>query len=233
MGPGYAANVCIGRAIRLILLNGGGALPSRGYDKATHGSPTKFGLCFAENEEASPFAPFRTQFGVDQDFTTVTIAAAESTHNINDHGSRTADSLLKNIAGTMTTTGNNNLYWNGDTFVVICPEHADILAKGGFNVQSLKHELYRRVRVPVSTMSPGQFEHFKTMALGNTSIKEEDYVDPDGRVAIVPRPDDIKIIVAGGEGKHCVWIPTFGLSWSVTQVIKNSKNEPVRRLSDF
>src|SRR5262249_14408649 len=40
-GPGFRANATLGRAIRLILLNVGGAWPGR-YDMATQGSPAKF-----------------------------------------------------------------------------------------------------------------------------------------------------------------------------------------------
>src|SRR5262245_10227151 len=40
-GPGFRANATIGRAIRLILLNVGGAWPGR-HDMATQGSPAKF-----------------------------------------------------------------------------------------------------------------------------------------------------------------------------------------------
>ena len=43
-GPGFRANATIGRAIRLILLNVGGAWPGR-HDMATQGSPAKFSFC--------------------------------------------------------------------------------------------------------------------------------------------------------------------------------------------
>src|SRR5687767_7674719 len=53
-GPGTPANATIGRAIRLALLNIGGALPGSG-DMSTFGSPSKFSYCVAENEEESPW----------------------------------------------------------------------------------------------------------------------------------------------------------------------------------
>ena len=48
-GPGNRANATIGRAIRLILLNVGGALPGV-LDKSTQGTPAKYSYCVAENE---------------------------------------------------------------------------------------------------------------------------------------------------------------------------------------
>src|SRR5947208_2582417 len=57
-GPGFRGNATIGRAIRLILLNVGGAWPGR-HDMATQGSPAKFSYCIAERADASPWGPLR------------------------------------------------------------------------------------------------------------------------------------------------------------------------------
>ena len=52
-GSGNRANATIGRAIRLVLLNVGGAWPGD-LDKSTLGHPGKYSFCIAENEDASP-----------------------------------------------------------------------------------------------------------------------------------------------------------------------------------
>ncbi|MEK7714244.1 MAG: hypothetical protein AAB387_02200, partial [candidate division NC10 bacterium] len=57
-GPGFRANATIGRAIRLILMNVGGATPGR-HDMATQGSPAKFSYCIAERVDASPWGALR------------------------------------------------------------------------------------------------------------------------------------------------------------------------------
>ena len=56
MGPGYRANASIGRALRLAMINVGGARPGVS-DMALHGHPGKFTYCIAEAEESSPFPP--------------------------------------------------------------------------------------------------------------------------------------------------------------------------------
>jgi hypothetical protein len=61
-GSGNRANATIGRAIRLILLNVGGAWP-RDLDKATLGHPGKYTYCIAENEAQSPLAPYHVEQG--------------------------------------------------------------------------------------------------------------------------------------------------------------------------
>jgi len=96
-GPGFRANATIGRAIRLILLNIGGAWPGR-YDMATQGSPAKFSYCIAENETASPWGPM-------QEGDVVTVYGGEPPHNVNDHVSTTAAGVLANIADTAVSLG--------------------------------------------------------------------------------------------------------------------------------
>ena len=61
-GQGWWANATIGRALRLILQNIGGALPGE-MDRATHGQPGKYSFCCAENEEASPWEPLHVERG--------------------------------------------------------------------------------------------------------------------------------------------------------------------------
>jgi hypothetical protein len=48
LGQGTWANATIGRAVRLLLQNIGGALPGE-MDRATHGQPGKYAFCCAEN----------------------------------------------------------------------------------------------------------------------------------------------------------------------------------------
>jgi hypothetical protein len=42
---------------------------------------------------------------------------------------------------------------------------------------------------------------------------------PDARVPLVPRADDILVLVAGGAGKHSAALPSFGATVSVTREI--------------
>ena len=56
-GPGWRANGTIGRAVKLIMLNLGGAKPGE-IDKSTLGHPGKYTFCIGENEEESPWEPF-------------------------------------------------------------------------------------------------------------------------------------------------------------------------------
>lgn len=208
LGQGSLANAVIGRAVRLILLNVGGGTPGMG-DKATHGHPGKFTYCAGENEERSPWQPLHVERGFDPSESTVTVVAAESPHNINDHSGTSARSILTTIAGTMATQGNNNiLYQVGEPLVIIGPEHATTIARDGLSKQDAKSFLWENARIPCGRFSrEAKEQRF-------ASFREEDLVP------IARQKEDIMIIVAGGAGKHSVFIPTFGDSWAVTKPIR-------------
>ena len=74
LGAGHRANATIGRAIRLVLRNIGGA-KTGGTERSTLASPSKYTLAFAEREERSPWEPYHVQQGFDQSESVVTLFA--------------------------------------------------------------------------------------------------------------------------------------------------------------
>jgi hypothetical protein len=212
-GPGNRANATIGRTLRLVMINGGGAIPGEA-DRATQGSPAKYTWCFAENEAASPWGPYRLDIGLESADSAVTVAAVEGPHNINDHGSDTGEDVLATVAGTMATLGSNALYVSGDHFLVLGPEHAETIARSGLTRRDVQEFLYERARVPVDRIPVKKLEELVSM--GNYAARLEDWGD---RIPLVRTPDDFRVLVAGGPGKHSAWIPTFGPTRSQTQRI--------------
>ena len=61
-GSGWRANATIGRALRLIMLNIGGAHPGE-IDKSTMGHPGKYTYCIGEYEEQNPWEPLHVEHG--------------------------------------------------------------------------------------------------------------------------------------------------------------------------
>src|SRR5881628_190862 len=61
-GPGYRANATIGRALRLLMINIGGARPGE-TSMSTFGHPGRYTYCIAEHEEASPWPPYHASRG--------------------------------------------------------------------------------------------------------------------------------------------------------------------------
>jgi len=217
MGPGNRANASIGRAVRLILQNIGGAIPGA-TDKATQGSPAKYGFCFAENEHESPWPPLRTTLGFGIEDSCVTVAAAEGPHNINDHGSSSGESILNTVAQTMSTVGNNNLYVGGDHFVVFGPEHAAVVAQSGFSREDVQRYLYEHARVSVERISAEKLAELTSWGGYGDQIEAW-----NGRIPLARGPELIRVLVAGGAGKHSSWLPTFAVGFTSTHRIDVDK----------
>jgi len=222
-GPGPWDNGVVGRAIRLLLLNVGGGTPVE-IDKATMGHPGKYTFCIAEHEAASPWPTLRAERGFDAATSTVTMIGGEAPHNINDHESTTAGGLLMMIAGTMAQTGQNNVYYAGEPLLLLSPEHAATLAAEGYTKDDVRRALYDLARVPLRRFSAENIE--RRMYRKFPRRYKDRGLDVD--VTIAQRWEDIMIAVAGGPGKHSMYVPTFGGTRAVTQAVLRAGGEPWR-----
>jgi hypothetical protein len=209
-GPGWRANATTGRAIRFVLLHVAGGRPGDG-DASTQGQPAKYGLCFAENAAASPWPIFPRSLGIDAP-SAVTVAGTEGPHNSHDMWSTHPEPILKKMASVMCTLGSNHAPMpSSEFFCVLCPEHAAQAAAEGWSRRDVQLFLFEHARLPWRVWA----EHFAwrfqstPWAAGNT--------DPDRLMPIMDSPDAIKVLVAGGPGKHSCVIPSFlGICPSVT-----------------
>ena len=208
-GPGFRANATIGRAIRLILLNVGGAWPGR-YDMATQGSPAKFSYCIAENEAASPWGPLA-------EGDTVTVYGGEPPHNVNDHVSTTASGILTTVCDTAVSLGSNVGWYfsQSQLLVVLGPEHARTIADDGFTRADVQRFVYEHARLPLGRLKlAGMWGMHDWPAWMNA------VADPEALMPQVPSPDDVFVAVAGGSGKHSAVIPNCTFSRAVSRPIK-------------
>ena len=133
-GQGWRANATIGRAIRLICTNIGGALPGE-LDRAAFGHIGKFTYCIAENEEDSPWDSLHVERGYQMDESTVTIFAGAGPQSINDHSSNTAEGILNTICQNIASPGNSP----GEMLIVIGVEHAKTISEDGFNKSDVRN----------------------------------------------------------------------------------------------
>ncbi|MGR8920919.1 MAG: hypothetical protein ACU85V_14995 [Gammaproteobacteria bacterium] len=208
-GPGVRANASIGRAVRLVLMNVGGAAPGI-LDRSTQGQPAKYAFCVAENEAESPWPPLHVARGFDAADSTVTVTAAEGPHNINDHVSNDASGILATVCGAMADMGSNNAYLFGQPTLAFGPEHAAILAAAGYDRERIAAHVFERARIPRGEWLAG----------GMAGMGEDLFADADA-VPVISRPDDLLIMTLGGFGRHSCWLPTFGASTrAVTRLIE-------------
>jgi hypothetical protein len=206
-GQGNTANLTIGRAIRLCMMNIGGALPGE-MDRATQGQPGKISFCIAENEEDNPWEPYHVEKGYSKEQNTVSVFGVAGTHNILEQTSTTAQNLLAMIAGSMTPLGINNMTIGGEVLLVMSPEHAKLIKRFEFSKDDVKKFLYDYARVPISVFP----EETKKQQLLKRRPKWFANVPDHFQVPVVDYPEDIKILVAGGDGAHTTFMPSFGAS---------------------
>ena len=227
-GPGTQSNATIGRAVRLILLNIGGAIPGAG-DMATFDSPAKYTYCVAENEAANPWAPLHVERGFPADTSTVTMFGGEAPHNVHDRESSTAEGILDMIAGTLASTGSNDVYHKSEPLIVFGPEHAAAVAAGGYTKADVRQYLYERARLPLGTFSPETIERRFRQSFEGRYLN----AGLDTPVPMVQAPEDLMIIVLGGPGKHSACIPSLGVTRSVTRALKLRNGRYAHSVAEF
>ena len=226
-GSGNRANATIGRALRLILLNVGGGRPGD-LDKSTLGHPGKYTYCVAENEKASPWAPYHVEKGFDAQDLTVFVLAAEPPHSVTNHVANDAEGILDSIASAMSTIANNNAVSSGHCAVIIGPEHARTIAGKGWTRHDVKSYLYMNAYNLFSELTFNE----RYGKIYNRNLPRWYKREQGSRIPVVPDPDHIHLFVVGGEaGRFSAFIPGWGhMSAPVLRNIESDaapRREPV------
>jgi hypothetical protein len=205
LGPGSRANATIGRALRLSMLNIGGGAPQT-MDKATQGQPGKYGMCIAENEAESPWEPYHVERGFDRRASTVTAFSVTGTQNVLDLASKSARGVLRTFASSCVSAGAQNVLLGGGPLILFCPEHARILADGGFTKPDVRRFLYETSRLHVQDFPPETLDGMVRYRRPKWFSSEH----PEATIPLADNPEDIQIVVAGGPGPHSAVMPSFG-----------------------
>ena len=199
-GPGFRANMCIGRALRLVQFSVGGARPGAG-DMATMGSPAKIAFCAAEREDASPFEPYHESLGLEPGVFAVTVFPAEAPCNIQDHSSTNAENMMKTIVGAMGHCGHNNIVHphKGRPILALGVEHALTIASDGWTRADVQNYVSENAWYPRDRLGP---EILRDL----TPLKKKELPE---QMRIAHRPEQVQVFVTGGPGKHSMFMPTF------------------------
>lgn len=212
LGQGAWANATLGRALRLVLQNVGGGLPGE-MDRATHGQPGKYTFCCAENEVESPWTPLHVERGCPPGSSAVTVVGASGTLNMNMHA-KDAAGLIQSMADSMPFAASNDYWLGGEPWIIVCPEHAEILHRDGFDKPGLRARLWNDSKMPAGRMAPKDLDRTR-LSRG----AELGSIDATTMLPVSTRPEEIGIVVAGGPGTHSVYVPSFGDCRAVTRVV--------------
>lgn len=196
LGPGNRANACIGRALRLVLTNIGGARPLVG-DMATMGQPAKYGMAFAEGAHLL-VPPLHTRRGLDPRVGAVTVIGLSGTIEVlPEAGAATPETVLRPalaaMRGAREAASAGRHRDPGEQFLLLPPEMADVITKGGW-----------------------------TLAQAQEFLQRESGTD----WPIARAPEDIHIIMAGGAGvKMTCLVPWDGGTMCVTRPLREGQHD--------
>jgi hypothetical protein len=220
LGQGNRANASIGRAVRLVMRNVGGAKPA-GTERSTLGTPMKYTLSFAEWEERSPWEPMHVEKGFDPDDSVVTVFPATSGPQLMvDQTARTARSLTGILGLTMAAVGNPRTP-TGHVLFVVCPEHADTIWRDRWSKQQVRDYILEVTSMPLRDR----------LATPDASGIEPSQFGPDGPTgeqldklySKFRGPEFIHMVVAGSEaGKFSAVLG----GWASSPVSRKIENIP-------
>jgi len=196
LGQGNRANATIGRALRLLIRNLGGARPG-GTERSTLGNPMKFTMCFPEWEERSPWPPLHVERGFAPEDSVVTVFAMTSGPTlIVDQSSREASQLAGSFGLCLESAFHPKAHYATEVVLVVCPEHVDTLVRGGYGKAEIRARIQEVTARPIRELLADG-----TSGVGFTAAQA---AAMDAAALERPLPkfkaaEDIHIVVAGSD----------------------------------
>jgi hypothetical protein len=186
LSPGNIANAAIGRAMGLIIKNIGGA--RKGVeDMGVLGNPGKYSMVIAENEEDSPWEPLHTDEGFGKNESAVSLFFPNCYSQIWPYSSDDKGILNGIVYNLQPGRG-------GLSCFMLTPIHAKILAKKGWTKDTIRKYVTQFGRVSA-------FRHPYFYQTSRALVKQGTVPwNSMDSMAIIPLPEYIRIIVAGGPG---------------------------------
>lgn len=189
LGPGWRANATIGRAIRLVLNNVGGALPGV-YSKSSFGSPLRYSYICGENEEENPWTPFHVDRGFAREQSTVTVFRASNFCNISGGEGVGPDEILRQIATSMPP-----MFGGGGVLLLLGVNHAQSLYDAGLTKRDIRQRLWEFARLPATYFAESFAATERAAGRGDADM-----------VWRSSSPDEIYVVVAGGPGPQDLYV---------------------------
>lgn len=224
LGYGWQANSTIGRAVRLSMINIGRLWPGVN-DMALVGRPSQQFYVFAESQDYSPWPPFHVTQGFKAEDSCVTVSSVmgASSHLLGGGAvaTWTTEDILNNSVRMMMEARSGMAAWKRGSsnpgpmkyILFFEPVLAVELNRQGHNRASLQKLLYERATIPYEELTQGEIANIQPridsgeIPLDRVPVFKE-ALKPGGRLPIMDREEDIRIIVTGGIPGY-----SFGMSF--------------------
>jgi hypothetical protein len=223
LGPSRdsAANIVIGRALRLVMVNCGYAYLGL-FDLDTIGAPRKFSFCLAENEADSPFPPFHVDRGFEPHESTVTLFSIGSEIDVDDLANSEPEGLLLTYAGSAGSSGApstqhtylelNHAVYKLQNLMLVPPDHAKVLADAGWSkhdaIEFVYRQSFQEAKFVLAACKPQAMRPDKLWAAE---------LDPSTKIPSMDGADSLHLVVVGGAAGKGQYLD--GISEPVTKAI--------------
>jgi hypothetical protein len=153
--------------------------------------------------------------GYSKEQSAVTLIGAGGPQNIFTYGCRNGKEILDTLVGALCGLGHNNIIFPTGPLFVLSPEHAATIAQDGFTKSDVKQFLFEKARIPISRFSEGT-----KRGIIERRSRWFDIVGDAEHIGVADHPEDIVIVVAGGQGIHSQFLPTAFTRKPVTKLIR-------------
>jgi len=156
LGHGNRANATIARALQLLVINLGGALPG-GTDRSTHGHPGKFGMAFAEDETDEAWQPLAQSRGVAPGKSAVTVFGFCGTSINNTETVRDAETLTDSLSMCLNALYHPQHAEGGIAgMLVLSGEYWRIYKEAGWDRGRIEETLLRQTQRTAAGVEAGE-----------------------------------------------------------------------------
>ena len=204
-GPGNRANATIGRAVRLILMNACAAIPGV-FDRSVIGHPGKYTYCIAEADTETHWVPLHVERGFSAEQSTVTVFAGEAPRQIRAVGH--PEPILYAIADVASSLGSNMSTSGSVGETGIGVRQGQIVVTIAGNSELWKDWTKAQVREYIHARTQRSVADLKAASVLDG---EPESGDDESMIPLIPEPDDILLVFAGGEESNMSSvIPSWG-----------------------
>jgi hypothetical protein len=189
MGPGYAENATLGRAVNLVIMNVSRSVPGV-CDLDCIASQAEFTFCFAEEPSLAQWQMINEE-RYNPETTTVYVLKAEPLHDIIDFLSLNGHDLLDTITACCTTLGSNNAYMPGPLVVTLTPDHGLMLKNAGYTKDMIREHIHLRAVHEVPMVRDR----------GLVPVRPPEFANKHP-MPVTRSPKDVEVVVIGGRGGH-------------------------------
>ncbi len=209
-GPGFRANATVARAIGLIIRNAFGIQPQV-LEQATQGIPGRWSICIGENEEESPWQPLAAEAGLPAGTSAVSATLIRTAEYVDNRHTHDPEHVLWDFADTISRTG-ALIFRETSCGVVMCPEHAQLLAGAGYSKAAVQQWLADHSGRSQADLRRAGKDGLKN---GGARFAAADPAPDSGEFCrIVPSAEQVPVIVAGAKNAAISMVVRIFGTWS-------------------